>query len=137
MILNAMQQYSPDAKTDTATLNTSGQGLSAVVPPELQGWNWGAFLLTWVWGIGNRVWLALLALIPIPLVGLAIAILLGVKGNEWAWQSKKWDSIEQFRRAQRIWLYWGIASLIAPLVLIVGIILIIVGILGYYDYIKF
>lgn len=132
-----MQQYSPSAKTDTAMLSTSGQGLSAVVPPELQGWNWGAFLLTWVWGIGNRVWLALLALIPIPLVGLAIAILLGVKGNEWAWQSKKWDSIEQFRRAQRIWLYWGIASLIAPLILIVGIILIIVGILGYYDYIKF
>jgi hypothetical protein len=118
-------------------LNTSGQGSSATVPPELQGWNWGAFLLTWIWGIGNRVWLALLALIPIPIVGLAVAILLGVKGNEWAWQLKKWDNIEHFRRTQRIWLYWGIASLIAPLVLIIGIILIIVGILGYYDYIKF
>ncbi len=93
--------------------------------------------MTWIWGIGNKVWLALLALIPIPIAGLAVAIVLGVKGNEWAWQSKKWDSIEQFRRTQRTWMYWGIASLLAPLVLIIGIILIIVGILGYYDYIKF
>jgi hypothetical protein len=99
------QQYSPSAKTDTALLNTSGQGFSAIVPPELQGWNWGAFLLTWIWGIGNKVWLALLALIPIPIAGLAVAIVLGVKGNEWAWQSKKWDSIEQFRRTQRTWMY--------------------------------
>ena len=132
-----MQQYFPNAKSDPAILNTSGQGFSAPVPSELQGWNWGAFLLTWLWGIGNRVWLALLALIPIPLVGLAIAILLGVKGNEWAWQCKKWDSIDQFRRRQRIWIYWGIAALIAPFVLILGLLLIIVGILGYYGYIKF
>jgi hypothetical protein len=122
---------------DNTTFNTSGQGPSAIVPPELQGWNWGACLLTWVWGIGNKVWLALIALIPIPLVGLVMAIILGIKGNEWAWQSKKWDSIEQFQRKQRIWLYWGIASLIAPVVLIIGIILITAGILGYYGYIKF
>ena len=132
-----MQQYSPSDRTDTAKLNTSGQGASVTVPTELQGWNWGAFLLTWVWGIGNRVWLALLALVPIPLVGIAMSILLGVKGNEWAWQYKKWDSIEQFRQTQRIWLYWGIASLIAPVVLIIGIILVVVGMLGYYGYIKF
>jgi hypothetical protein len=132
-----MQQYPSGNKTDTTIPNTSGQGLSAAVPPELQGWNWGAFLLTWVWGIGNRVWLALLALIPLPLVGLAIAILLGVKGNEWAWNFKRWDSIEHFRKTQRIWMYWGLASLLAPLVLIIGIIMIIVGVLGYYDYINF
>jgi hypothetical protein len=132
-----MQQYPPGNKTDTIIPNTSGQGLSAAVPQELQGWNWGAFLLTWVWGIGNRVWLALLALIPLPLVGLAIAILLAVKGNEWAWNFKRWDSIEHFRKTQRIWMYWGIASLIAPLILIIGIIMIIVGVLGYYDYINF
>ena len=128
-------QYSTSAQNDGVTVNTSGQGLSATVPAEIIGWNWGAFLLTWVWGIGNRVWLALLALIPFPLVGLAMAILLGVKGNEWAWQSKKWESIQQFRKTQRIWLYWGIAALLAPFVLIIGILLIIVGILGYYGHI--
>lgn len=130
------QQHTTYDNTNIATLNTSGQGASSILPIELHGWNWGACLLTWVWGIGNRVWLALLALLPTPLVGLAMAIILGVKGNEWSWQSRKWDSIEQFRRKQRIWLYWGIAALIAPIILIIGIILIMTGILGYYGYIK-
>ena len=132
-----MQQYTTSDRTGVTILNTSGQGSSATVPAELQGWNWGAFLLTWVWGIGNRVWLALLALIPIPLVRLAMAVLLGLKGNEWAWQAKRWGSIEQFRRTQRIWLYWGIAALLAPIVFIIGMALIVVGILGYYGYINF
>ena len=130
-------QLSSSAKNEMAMMNSSGQGSSAQIPDELQGWNWGAFLLTWVWGIGNKVWLSLLALIPLPLVGLAMAILLGIKGNEWAWQNKRWDSIEHFRKTQRIWMFWGIASLIAPFVFILGITLIIVGLLGYYGYIKF
>jgi len=24
------------------------------VPAEIDRWNWGAFLLNWVWGIGNN-----------------------------------------------------------------------------------
>ena len=35
------------------------------IPPELDRWNWGAFLLTWIWGLGNSVFIALLALIPL------------------------------------------------------------------------
>jgi hypothetical protein len=114
--------------------NTSGHGFSASVPEEIKGWNWGAFFLTWIWGIGNRVWLAFIALAPFPL-GLAMGIVLGIKGNEWAWQCKRWDSIEQFRHRQRIWMYWGIAAFIAPFVFILGWILIIIGLLGYYGYI--
>ena len=30
--------------------NTSGHGKMAAVPPEVRGWSWGAFLLTWIWG---------------------------------------------------------------------------------------
>jgi hypothetical protein len=40
--------------------NTSGQGVGAVVPPEIDCWNWGAFLLNWIWGIGNNTFIALL-----------------------------------------------------------------------------
>jgi len=130
-----MQQNLPNSKNEPATENTSGQGLSATVPPEIMGWNWGAFFLTWIWGIGNRVWLSFLALIPIPLVGLAMMVILGIKGNEWAWQCKKWDNIEHFRHRQRIWMYWGIAAFLAPFVFILGWVLIIVGLLGYYGYI--
>ena len=41
-------------------LNTSGQGKAAVVPKEIQKWNWAAFILNW--GIGNSVPVALVAL---------------------------------------------------------------------------
>jgi hypothetical protein len=131
-----MQQNFPNHNSVPATENTSGQGSSATVPPEIKEWNWGAFCLTWIWGIGNRVWLALIALIPVPIVGLAMMVILGIKGNEWSWRCKRWDSIEHFRHRQRIWMYWGIAALVAPFVLILGIVLILVGLLGYSGYIR-
>lgn len=131
-----MQENPVDVKPDAAE-NTSGQGSTAVVPEEIKEWNWGAFFLTWIWGIGNKVWLALVALAPVPFVGLAMGIILGIKGSEWAWQSKKWGSIEEFRHRQRIWMYWGIAAFLAPFVFILGWILIIIGLLGYYGYIQF
>jgi len=81
--------------------NTSGQGKLASVPREIQGWNWGAFLLNWLWSVDNRVWIGLLCLIPY--VGIIMNIVLGVKGNEWAWQNKKWESIEHFKRTQSTW----------------------------------
>jgi len=96
--------------------NTSGQGSNAVVPREIQGWNWGAFLLTWIWGLGNNVLLALLTLVPF--VGLVMWIVLGVKGSEWAWQQKRWDSVEHFRRVQRTWAKWGVIVLLVSCVLV-------------------
>ena len=104
--------------------NTSGQGKLATIPEEIRGWNWGAFLLNWIWGLGNSVWIALLALIPYVVV--VVAIVLGVKGNEWAWRRRKWDSIEHFKRTQRTWAKWGIILLIVvPIVLVLLAVIII------------
>ena len=114
--------------------NTSGQGINAVVPPSIQGWNWGSFFLTFIWGVFNNVWLSLLYLVPPG--NVIMPFVLGIKGNEWAWQYKQWDSIEHFQRVQRTWMLWGIVAFIAPFVLIIGISLIIIGILGYFGYIT-
>lgn len=52
--------------------------------------NYGAFLLTWLWGIGNKTYITLLALVValIPKFGIVLNLLLsfyfGIKGNEWA-----------------------------------------------------
>ena len=43
--------------------NTSGQGALATVPGEIDKWNWGAFPLNWIWGIGNNTFIALLMFI--------------------------------------------------------------------------
>jgi len=96
--------------------NTSGQGKLATIPEEIRGWNWGAFLLNWIWGIGNNVWIALLTLIPY--VNIIMPFVLGVKGNEWAWRNRKWDSIEHFKRVQRNWARVGKYIIVVSLILI-------------------
>jgi hypothetical protein len=101
--------------TPTPIGNTSGQGPTSVVPPEVKGWSWAAFLMNWIWAIGMSTWIGLLALIPY--VGFIMVIILGVKGNEWAWQNRKWESVEQFNKVQSIWLKWGIALLIVGVAL--------------------
>ncbi len=73
-----------DKEYSEVTKKTPGQDSLAVIPKEVRGWNWGAFLLNWIWGMGNGVWISLLALIPF--VGIIMAIVLGVKGSEWAWR---------------------------------------------------
>ena len=85
--------------------NTSGQGKFAVIPPEIKGWNWGAFFFNWLWGIANSTYIALLCLIPF--VNIIMIFVLGAKGNEWAWKNKRWYTIEQFKRVQRNWAIVG------------------------------
>ena len=85
--------------------NNSGMGDASVLPAELQGFNWGALLGSWIWGLGNNVWLGLLGLIPC--VGFFVRFYLGSKGNEMAWKSKRWDSVQSFRQVQTTWAVVG------------------------------
>lgn len=71
----------------------------------LRRWSWGAFLLNWIWSIGNNTWIGLLIFVPV--VGLVMPFVLGVKGNEWAWRNHSWASFEDFRRVQRNWARAG------------------------------
>ena len=87
--------------------NTSGQGKNAAVPDEIKGWNWAAFTLNVAWGIAHKVYISLFCLVPYA--GLLVAIFLGLKGSELAWRNKRWESIAQFQRVQRLWLLWGAA----------------------------
>ena len=89
------------------------------IPAEIDRWNWGAFLLNWIWGVGNNTYIALLTLIP--LVGLIMPFVLGAKGSKWAWRNGRWDSIEQFKRVQRRWAIWGVIIWIAAFALFGGI----------------
>jgi Cytochrome oxidase complex assembly protein 1 len=88
--------------TDTPQIAAAPQS----VPPEIDRWNWGAFFLNWIWGIGNGTPIALLTLVPI--VGFIMMFVLGAKGSRWAWRNKRWDSVEHFKRAQRRWAIAGL-----------------------------
>jgi hypothetical protein len=88
------------------------------LPPGVKGWSWGGFLLSVFWAIGNRTWIGLLTFVPV--VGLAMPIVLGVKGREWAWRNGKWAGIEHFRKVQRKWAIAGVIFYAVSLVIIGG-----------------
>jgi hypothetical protein len=96
----------------TSGENNSGGGKSIVPPPGIAGWSWGAFLLNWIWAIGNKTWIGLWCLVPY--VGVVMAFYIGFKGRELAWRNQRWDSIDHFIEVQRKWSWWAV-------VLIVGI----------------
>ncbi len=91
-----------------------------VLPREYDRWNWGAFFLNWIWGIGNGTYIALLTFIPIfgPLI---MPFVLGANGNRWAWRNRRWDSLDHFRRVQRAWGFWGAGILVASIILYAGL----------------
>lgn len=91
--------------------NTSGQGAQSTIPAEIDRWNWGAFMLNWIWGIGNNTFIALLMFVPF--VNFIMLFILGAKGSKWAWKNKKWESIEEFKVVQRKWAKWGVIVLVA------------------------
>jgi hypothetical protein len=112
-------------------MNESGRGASSEVPAEIRGWNWGAFLLSWIWGIGNATPLALLTLVPC--VGIVMPFVLGAKGTEWAWQNRRWHGTSDFQRTQRSWAVAGIVTWVAGAVAITLLLLGARALLGTSD----
>jgi hypothetical protein len=93
--------------------------MPTVVPAEIDRWNWGAFLLNWIWGIGNNTFIALLTFVSF--VGLVMPFVLGAKGSRWAWRNGRWDSIAHFKRVQRLWAIWGVVTWLGGIALFGGI----------------
>jgi hypothetical protein len=89
------------------------------IPAEIDRWNWGAFLLNWIWGVGNNTFIALLTLVPF--VGLVMPFVLGAKGSRWAWRNGRWDSVAHFKRVQRLWAIWGAVIWLGAIALFGGI----------------
>ncbi len=90
--------------------------------------NWGAFFGTWIWGLFNKsyktLWMLLLGLTP---AGLYFAIICGLKGNEWAYKNKKWESDEKFKHSQDIQtIVFAILKLIILPIIYLSIILTLV-----------
>jgi hypothetical protein len=87
-------------------------------------WNWGAFLLSWIWGLGNKTYIALLCLIPV--VNLVMIFILGARGSEWAWKNRKWESEGQFTRIQGLWTAFGLGLYVGYTVALVLLIVALV-----------
>ena len=89
-------------ETKSANLEINIPEKAHDLPDEVrQKFNWGAFWLTWIWGIGNKSWLTFWAFIPY--FNIIWMFVCGFKGNEWAWENKNWTSIEEFNQVQKKW----------------------------------
>lgn len=100
-------------------MQTLPEAVPPEIPPELDRWNWGAFLLNWIWGIGNGTFIALLMFVPIA--NVIMPFVLGFKGSRWAWRNRRWRSAEHFRRVQRLWAIWGVVVWIGSIAVVAGI----------------
>lgn len=101
-------------------------------PRETYGWSWGAFGLPLIWGIAmNQVGIAILSavltfclIIPfiniLAIIGYPIVVIyFGIKGYELAWNSREWESPQQFAETQKVWNIVGIISTIVGLGIVV------------------
>jgi hypothetical protein len=98
------------------------------------GLNWGAFLIPFIWGPANNVWIGLVGLVGFfagggtglgllcGAISLGISIYLLIKGNDLAWRSGKvWQSGAQFQAVQKQWVIWGLVAVAVEFV--VGLLL--------------
>lgn len=114
----------PHVPRSGASVSSAGGGPATFaaqepVPPGVQGWSWGALLLSWIWAIRFRVWWGLLA--AIPWLGLGAAVWLGFKGRELAWRKGHWSSLQEFNQVQRRWSIGGaVAAAVISVLMGVG-----------------
>lgn len=86
---------------------TGGPSNSTQFPFKMK-WNWGAFGLYPIWGFFNGCWWGILVslflgyLFPVP------NIVFGIYGTRWAWENRKWNSLQDFMKTQSDWAVWGI-----------------------------
>ena len=102
---------------------------------ELNRFNWGAFYFTWIWGIWYQKWVTFLVFLNLavclvfamlllavpqlitltglallcPLIHLILSIWFGRQGNQWAWETGRYKTVEDLHKAQK---NWGVATFI-------------------------
>jgi hypothetical protein len=105
--------------------NDNNEGYAPFI---IKKWNWGAFSLSWVWGICNGIYwpIIIIAFNFVPYIGpfvwLVISIYLGIYGNKLAWSiEKKLDSdYLKFTSIQAKWNLAGIIVFIVVLIFFLG-----------------
>jgi hypothetical protein len=109
-------------KTETLVSSTNGEQIrgqlnsvtQAEIEDQLEKWNWGAFLSSWMWSIANRIYWPLI-IIPIsfiPYIGqvasLFLCTFLGINGYRLSWSKASDHNFTSFSNKQKKWIPIGI-----------------------------
>ena len=114
-------------------INKSDKNMYREFPQELKRFNWGAFLMNWIWGVMHKKYITLLVIpaMLIPIIApLALSIWFGFVGNRWAWESKNWSGIEEFNESQKMWIRLWLAMTIFVILLFVKVAVVLFFILA-------
>jgi hypothetical protein len=109
------------AATDGDTRNTSGTGKSAELPPQARGWNFAGFVPFGLFAFSHQ--LPLLGVLGVfamwmgPLYYI-LGFIIGFKGKEWAWQYRKFSSVQQYEKTIEAWNKAGVACLLLSFLIV-------------------
>lgn len=92
---------------------------------QVKGWNWGAFVFSWIWAFSHNLGsVAVISLIASFLnMGLFASIFLGIAGNEYAWKSRRFSSVEEFKDTQKKWTTAALIVLFFGILMFMGLFL--------------
>lgn len=94
----------------------------------ITGWNWGACMYGWIWGLANGTWMPLLGILPV--LNIFWWIVCGIKGNEWAMNSGMWKTVEEFNAVQKSWNRAGKIMFWLTFIFLIFYFVLIFGVLG-------
>jgi hypothetical protein len=99
-----------DAGSLTQLVNSSGTGLQAWIPREARGWTFAGFVPLGLFALSNKInsWgLLALACSVIPYIGFLVLpvcwIYIGIHGKKLAWQLRRFENREQYKKTMAIW----------------------------------
>jgi len=108
--ISPFQSACPSRYQKTVTLPSGNDPKILYLARE--GWNWGAFIFSWIWLLCHNMVPSGIALFLIsfffgPLT-IAASIYLGIKGNELAWTYRPFKNLQHFEETEKAWSKWGL-----------------------------
>jgi hypothetical protein len=88
----------------------SGRRTGSKNPAFSGKWNWGAFLFQWLWLMFHgKVGLGFVFLVItfVPFANLCVPFYFGMKGNDLAYDGRRFPSVSQYIAIQNAWRNWG------------------------------
>jgi len=102
---------------DRAFFRQSGRRRGLKNPVYSGKWNWGAFFLAWLWLMNHGkpgLGFGLLVLdVVYPPFGLIAHVYCAIRGNDIAYDGRRFGSVAQFVAIQNAWRNWGFAAVLS------------------------
>ncbi len=94
-------------------LNNVKESKTNPLPEAIFSFHWGAYILTPIWCLFHKSWIALASyilllflsvLIPATsLILLGLQIYIGFKAKAWGWKNRNWKNLDHYLKNQKRW----------------------------------